>query len=123
MLESYGGETASGVDFRRQAGERYRRERREVESILNPTQDGRSALAAGLTALRRRSTRLEPVVAALAGLERRGGLSLTLDEIIPSFLHLHVNRTLRLGQRWQELTLYDFLARFYESQTARGEKV
>jgi lantibiotic biosynthesis protein len=120
MLESYGGKIVSGLDFRRQAGERYRRERREVEMILDPAQDESSVLAAGLSALRRRSARLAPVVAGMASLDLRGGLSLPLDEIIPAFLHMHVNRTLRLGQRRQELMLYDFLARFYESQTARG---
>jgi thiopeptide-type bacteriocin biosynthesis protein len=120
MRESYGGKIVSGVNFRRQSGERYRRERSEIDMILDPTQDESSALSAGLSALRHRSARLKPVVAGMAALKLRGGQSLPLCEIIPSFLHMHVNRTLRLGQRWQELMLYDFLARFYESQTARG---
>lgn len=120
MRESFGGKIVSDLAFRRQAGEKYRRERRQVETILDPTQDESSALSAGLTALHRRSARLGVVAAGLAALERRGGLSLPLSEVISSFLHMHVNRALRLGPRRQELMLYDFLARFYESQTARG---
>jgi len=120
MRESYGGKTASGLDFKRKLGERYRRERRQVETILDPTQDESSALSVGLSALHRRSARLGVVVAGLTALKRRGALSLPLNEIVSSFIHMHVNRTLRLGPRRQELMLYDFLARFYESQTARG---
>jgi hypothetical protein len=42
-----------------------------------------------------------------------------LNEVVANLLHMHVNRILRLGPRAQELTLYDFLARFYASQEAR----
>jgi hypothetical protein len=48
-----------------------------------------------------------------------GRLSVPLMELAPSFLHMHANRLLRSAHRVQELVLYDFLVRLYESRTAR----
>jgi hypothetical protein len=33
---------------------------------------------------------------------------------------MHLNRLLRSGHRLQEMVLYDFLARLYQSRTARA---
>jgi hypothetical protein len=40
--------------------------------------------------------------------------------LAPSYLHLHANRVLRSAQRVQEMVLYDFLARLYDSRSARS---
>jgi len=43
-----------------------------------------------------------------------------MTSLAGSFLHLHANRVLRAAARAQELVLYDFLARLYESRLAHG---
>jgi len=43
----------------------------------------------------------------------------TLAALASSYLHMFVNRSLREAQQAQELVLYDFLSRLYESQAAR----
>ena len=45
-------------------------------------------------------------------------LTLPLPELAVSYLHMHANRLLRSAHRAQELVLYDFLARLYQSQAA-----
>jgi hypothetical protein len=52
-------------------------------------------------------------------LRRSGRLARPLADLAASFLHMHANRLLRSAQRAQELVLYDFLARLYESRAAR----
>jgi thiopeptide-type bacteriocin biosynthesis protein len=81
---------------------------------------GADALVAGLEVFRRRSERLAPVVAELMSRARAGGLSVPLAELAPSYLHMHANRLLRSAHRAQELVLYDFLSRLYESQAAQA---
>jgi hypothetical protein len=61
-------------------------------------------------------------MAELKSCARAGRLSLALTELAPSYLHMHANRLLRSAHRPQELVLYDFLARLYESQAAQARR-
>lgn len=103
----------------RQLGERYRRHRTALETLLDSSGDEASNLAPGIDLLRRRSCRLAPVIAELASAVESGRLSRTIEELAPSYLHMHANRMLHSAQRPQELVIYDFLNRLYESQAAR----
>lgn len=41
------------------------------------------------------------------------------DEVVSSFVHMHLNRLLRSAHRAQELVIYNFLQRLYRSMVAR----
>ena len=110
----------TGRAERRQLDEQYRKYRRELESLLDPSRDHASDLAPGIDLLRRRSERLAPIVAELEDAARAGRLTCGVEELAPSYLHMHANRLLRSAQREQELLIYDFLDRLYESRAARG---
>lgn len=105
---------------KRGLGDRFRKESRSLELLLDPERDEESPLAPGLEALRRRSDRLTPLIGELNARERAGGLSQPLAAIAPNYVHMHVNRLLRSAHRTQEMVLYDFLARLYQSRTARA---
>jgi hypothetical protein len=66
-----------------------------------------------------RSKGLAPVMTELQTGAAAGRLSVPLLELAPSYLRMHANRLLRSAQRPQELVLYDFLRRYYESRAAR----
>jgi thiopeptide-type bacteriocin biosynthesis protein len=100
-------------------GERFRRERAGLVALLDPTHEGRRALAPGLLALSRRSRRWRQAAAHLSTLEAAGRLAAPRQEIAKSYLHMHVNRLLRSAQVPQEVVLSEFLARHYESEIAR----
>jgi lantibiotic biosynthesis protein len=95
--------------FRGRIGDRFRQERRRLEQ---PEFD--------LTHLRLRSRRLEPVAEALRTADRAGRLSSSLPRIAAAHVHMHINRLLRGSHRIQELVIYDFLTRLYQTQLARG---
>lgn len=101
-----------------QIGARFRKERLQLESLL----EGVEQQSAGptLDALHERSARLQPVIAQLHSCERAGQLSRPLTELAQSYLHMTANRILRSAARAQEVLLYDFLARLYLSQQYRG---
>jgi thiopeptide-type bacteriocin biosynthesis protein len=105
--------------FKHQLGAKFRQERENLNALLGPDSNGDELLAAGVEVFRQRSERLVPAVAELESCARAGRLALPLTELAGSFLHMHANRLWRSAHRAQELILYDFLARFYESQAAR----
>ena len=107
------------ANFKHQLSSKFRTERKSLEALLGQTSGVDSQLIAGCKALKRRSEQLVPVVAELNNCARAGLLSLSLTDLAPSYLHMYVNRLLRSAHLAQELVLYDFLARLYESQSAR----
>lgn len=118
---------AFGAEFRaettglkHQLGGKFRKERKALEGLLDPANDADSPLQPGFLVLQRRSEQLAPLVAELKACETAGRLSRPLTELAGSYIHMHANRMLRSAQRAQELVLYDFLSRLYESRAARG---
>jgi thiopeptide-type bacteriocin biosynthesis protein len=119
VREQFAKEFRAGRDLKRQLGQKFEKERKALEALLDRASDTESPLSLGLEALARRSERLAPLVAELRACEQAGRLSRTLVELAQSYIHMHANRLLRAAHRAQELVLYDFLARLYESRAAR----
>jgi lantibiotic biosynthesis protein len=117
--EAFAAEFRAGADFKHQLGARFRAERKGLEALPDPTPGDGARPAPGLNVLRRRSERLAPAMAELIAGARAGRLSAPLTELAPSYLHMHANRLLRSAHRAQELVLYDFLSRLYDSQAVR----
>jgi thiopeptide-type bacteriocin biosynthesis protein len=119
MRASFGREHRADAATGRALGDRLRKERRSLEPLLDLPEHSDHPLAPGFQLVRERTSRLAPLAAALRELEGRGLLTLPIARLAPSYVHMHVNRTLRSAQRRHELVLYDFLARLYESRLAR----
>jgi len=96
-------------------------ERKRLEKLLERADDDNDPLAPGLEILRRRSERLAPLVANLRTFAEAGQLTRPFAELVPSYVHMFINRLLRLPQRGHELVLYDFLARVCQSRLARQD--
>lgn len=107
-----------GLDH--QLGDRFRKERKSLESLLDRANDAGSPSASALAALDRRSAALRPVAASLRQLDGAGRLSSPLPALAGSYTHMHTNRMLRGAGKQQETVIYDFLVRLYESQRARA---
>jgi hypothetical protein len=107
----------------RQLGAAYRTQRASVEALLDPTNDPTSEFTVPLALLQRRSTRLAPWAHELRRRELAGQLTQTIAELAWSFVHMFTNRMLRTAALAQELVLYDWLCRAYESALARERRV
>lgn len=119
VREAFAREFRVDQNLRSQLSEKYRRDRKNLESLFNPAPNEDSPLSPGFAVLRHRSERLTHIIAELKSCEQSGRLSLPLMELMPNYIHMHVNRLLRTDHRAQEMVLYDFLTRFYESQVVR----
>ena len=107
-------------DLWSQFSDKFRKERNDIQLLLDAAPDSEHPLAPGIEILHQRSRNLARVVAELQSTERKGGLSVSISMLMPSYIHMHANRLLRSAQREQELVIYDLLTRFYESQAKRN---
>jgi thiopeptide-type bacteriocin biosynthesis protein len=94
-------------------------ERLALEQLLALDDGADHPLGVGVELLRERSRRLAPIAERLR--ERKDTLSVSLDDLLASYAHMHANRLLRGASRQQELVLYDLLDRVYSSQLARAK--
>lgn len=115
----FGAEFGVGTLVERSLGQKFRKERSRIDSLMNlPTHP---ASQSAREAFRERSRRLIPIVNELAALEQAGQLTVSIAELAKSFIHMHANRLLRSAPRHHELVLYDFLDRCYAAEVARAK--
>nr|MBA3483807.1 lantibiotic dehydratase [Pirellulales bacterium] len=118
--DNFAREFGVGADFKQQTSARFRTERASLEALLNRACDHESLLQPGLAALDRRSAQLRHVAEQLCEAAAAGEFSAHPSDLAGSYIHMWVNRVLRSAHRAQELVLYDFLARLYQSAAARS---
>jgi thiopeptide-type bacteriocin biosynthesis protein len=107
--------------FKDQLSDRFRRERKGLEALLAAKQITGGALQPGFAALSRRSAQVAEVGRKLRQAQQDGQLTVPLEGLAQSFLHMQAIRMLPDEQRPQELLLHDFLTRLYRSFQARGK--
>lgn len=103
-------------------GARYRKVRADLEALVEGDATEDAPLANGLAALRTLERHVEPIFAGLRRAALAGSLTTSLPSLASSYLHMHANRMLAADHRAQELVLYDFLHRHYDSLAARARK-
>ncbi|NSL87317.1 lantibiotic dehydratase [Chitinophaga sp. Mgbs1] len=112
FYEEFGG----GKQLLVQLNDKYRQEMRKVGSFLDPAQDADNGIGEATAFFGIRS---EKITAALA---QHGPLPNRYD-LLPSYIHMFLNRTLLSNQRKHELVIYHFLSRYYESSLAKQKKL
>jgi len=103
-------------------GAKFRKERNDLEALFlaGAEPDGADHdLAPGLAALRAATPAFTQVGARLRDLSKSGRMTVSLEDMAASLVHMRVNRLLRSAQRAQEAVFYDFLERIYEGRAAR----
>ncbi len=110
-------------DFRLRVDAMFRQRRQKVQTALGEVLQGESAPTWSRYAdaiLEQRSEAWYPWLRQLRELDGDGRLTSPLEHIVPSLLHMQVNRLLRSAGRQHEVVLYDFLYRVYRSRAARS---
>jgi thiopeptide-type bacteriocin biosynthesis protein len=115
---SFGREYGVDTAVEKVLGYKFRKQRTALEALLDPANDATGPYAELLPALHRRSRAIREVGAAL----RAAPLSVPLEALAASYLHMYANRLLRAAARPQELVLYDFLEQLYEGRLARARQ-
>jgi thiopeptide-type bacteriocin biosynthesis protein len=106
---------------RRHRDDQYRAERGHLAALLESGSEARSLepFQGASREFERRSARIRVAAVEFRRLQACGELTRGFSDITWSFAHMHVNRALRTDTRVHELSLYDFLERFYTGQLAR----
>lgn len=107
FFREFGGEKA----LLHQLNDKYRKEMRKVQSILNPHDDERNGVEEAVAFFRQRSEKIRQLLHQYGPLPEKGAL-------LPSYIHMFLNRLFLANQRKQELVLYHFLSKYYASQSA-----
>ncbi|RFM35946.1 lantibiotic dehydratase [Chitinophaga silvisoli] len=109
IREGFFREFGGSQDLQTQLNSKYRQEMRQLSSFLDPRQDGENGIE-GL--FDERSAFIRATVPP----------GIPADYLLPSYIHMFLNRILLTGQRKHELVLYHFLSKYYDSQLAIQKK-
>jgi thiopeptide-type bacteriocin biosynthesis protein len=119
--EGFGAEVGMDTAFHKQLGEKFRRHRAEIATLLDRPDD--HPLAPALARFAARSTWIRPIGEQLRALAVAGRLLEPVAELAHSYIHMHVNRMIRSVPRRQEVVLYDLLRRHYDGAVARRRQL
>ncbi len=103
-----------------QLDKKFRQHRDDINLIMNLNADNADELAPLLDLLNTRSLGNEIVYEQLKELEQKEA-SVKIAELMPSYIHMLMNRLFRSKQRVHEMVVYDFLWRYYRSALAKAK--
>jgi len=104
---------------KKQLAERFRKERRKLETLLDAPVEGSTQWQFAHPTYARRSARNAVPCQRLREMAAQGELAGSVADLASSYVHMHVNRLIRAAQRAHELVFYDFLSQLYDSRLAR----
>ena len=102
----------------KQLNDKCRFYRKEVENAMSWESETTDVTA--IMKARRRT--IFTFAEKLISMERSDELQVPLKSLITSMIHMTINRWFRTKNRLHELVLYEFLSRYYASETARIDK-
>lgn len=111
-----------GSPIEHRLGARFRLERRNLSLHLDGADSRKEGVLPGLGALRKRTGSIRPLLMEMSLMEGRGDLVGSLEEILPSFIHMSLNRLLSSAQRTQEWVIYLLLIRWYQSKLGQARR-
>jgi lantibiotic biosynthesis protein len=98
---------------------KYNDHRKRIESTLDSQKDDASEIKPLLDIIAEKSQSLKPLAAVLLQKQEMNTLAIPLSNLLCSFIHMLVNRTMLAKPRLHELVIYDMLYRYYFSVKAR----
>ena len=106
-------------DASKQLNDKYRNYRKKIEQAMsseNETSKTNEIIKA-------RKHDLLPMANILTAMNKTGELSVDLNALLTSIIHMSMNRWFRSRNRLHELVIYDFLSRYYSSELAKLKKI
>lgn len=119
MKDSFAKEYNMDKYLKIQLGDKFRKQRKFIESILNTQNDKDSDLQSILYLIKQRGVQNKPIVESIIKLKNKELLEDLLNNYMWSYLHMLNNRLFKSKQRTHELVIYYFLYQFYKSKLAQ----
>lgn len=105
--------------LRSQLGDKFRFERKKIDSFMTPSIDNNPDYEAVLKVLKVKEQSIKNIAQEILESKKNGNLSLELDDLMGSYIHMLMNRLFKSQGRKHELVCYDLLSRYYKSMIAK----
>ncbi len=123
MKDSFAHEFNMDKSLRLQLGNKSRQYKQNIEQMMDAALRQDHEWLPLIRVLQEKSNQLLPLAERLRGLERSGELMVAIPELLNSYIHMLLNRIITSNPRLQEMVIYDFLFRHYQSQKARQKNL
>jgi lantibiotic biosynthesis protein len=108
--------------LKEQLSDTYRKNKAAVEEIMNYNMSEANELFPLVKILKDKSVAIKPIVHQLQQMDKKQKLVPAINELMPSYIHMLVNRIVTSSPRQHELVIYDILFNYYRSAIAREKK-
>ena len=108
--------------YKKQLSEKFRNQRSILEKIIGGSEELDAFPPEVHRAIASYTERQKAIRADLDEQKAVGELMQPVSELVSSYVHMHLNRMFRSAQNAQEMVLYDFLARTYDSKLAKEKR-
>ncbi len=108
--------------LKEQLSKKFRNFKFAIEKMMNYNLGETDAIFPLIKILKEKSIAIQPIVFYLKDIELKNNLMPSLNKLMPSYIHMLVNRIVISSPREHELVLYDILYNYYRSAIAREEK-
>jgi lantibiotic biosynthesis protein len=122
MKDSFYAEFRADKMLKNQLSAKYRAHKSRITAALEGVGPAANDLEPLWQVLRQKTADLAPVVQGLQQLQQAGALRVSLNELMPSYIHMLVNRIITSNPRLHELVLYDMLFTWYRSVTEKNKQ-
>jgi thiopeptide-type bacteriocin biosynthesis protein len=102
--------------------DKYRANMQLLWSFLTAKNDEENEIKEAVKIFTSRSTQIRKVVKKIENLQLADSTTFSFDELLPSYIHMFLNRMFLSEQRKYELVIYHFLSKYYDSQIAVQKK-
>jgi len=119
LRTGFGQEYGMNKYLNKQLDKKFRKDKQEIEKILNHEMDQKNELLPLIKLSISTSDKIKPLVAQIHQANENGKLNVPIPNLLSSYTHMFLNRFFKDKQRLHELVVYDYLWRVYRSQFAR----
>lgn len=105
-----------------QLNNKYREYMRLISSFLDESRDEENGITEVTGIFNMRSQKIHEAAEKIRELQDSEAGIHSFDQLVPSYIHMFLNRMLLSNQRKHELVIYHFLSKYYESQIAISKK-
>lgn len=103
----------------KQLSNKYRKERKLINDILNREKDNESNIKPLFHLLDIKSSTSKVMISKILIINKNKNLQVTLDHLLRSYIHMMMNRIFKSKHRLHEMVIYGFLFRHYKSEIAK----
>lgn len=122
LKDSFAREFKIDKNLKEQLNKKYRREKENIEQILNRP-SGIQINSDIMTPLLNATKYIKKIADQFKALEKKGELEVSISSLLISHIHMLMNRVIISNAREHELVIYDFLFRYYKSETSKQLKI